>query len=140
VVPVQTNEVISVNSLSLTKTFQLSFLFLENTLLYQKSSNDIVRLPELSAKIRWYVNGNLFKKALRFQLGAAAWFNTSYYGNAWNPAARAFYLQDGCILNRRNQKGHHICEIRTCQYGLDEPGILQYTTLSFANKSLKIRC
>ena len=98
VVPVQTNEVISVNSLSLTKTFQLGFLFLENTLLYQKSSNDIVRLPELSAKIRWYVNGNLFKKALRFQLGAAAWFNTSYYGNAWNPAARAFYLQDGVSI------------------------------------------
>jgi hypothetical protein len=94
VVPVQTNEVISVNSLSLTKTFQLGFLFLENTLLYQKSSNNIVRLPELSAKIRWYVNGNLFKKALRFQLGAAVWFNTAYYGNAWNPAARAFYLQD----------------------------------------------
>jgi hypothetical protein len=96
--PIQTNEVISINSLEFSKTFQFGFLFLDNTLLYQKSSSNIVRLPELSAKLRWYVNGNLFKKALRFQLGAAAWFNTAYYGNAWNPAARAFYLQDGVSI------------------------------------------
>ena len=92
--PIQTNEVISVNSITLNKTFQFGFLFLENALLYQTSSSSAIRLPEFSAKLRWYVSGNLFKKALKFQLGAAFWFNTAYYGNAWNPSARAFYIQD----------------------------------------------
>lgn len=94
VTPLQANGLVVLQTLKLSKTFQMKWLFLEHRLLWQKSGSGVIRLPELSGNIRYYVSGNLFKKAIRIQLGADVWYNTAYYANAWNPAARVFYLQD----------------------------------------------
>jgi len=92
--PEQSSEILVINTLEASKTFQLGWFFFENKLMLQKANLAIVRMPELSGNLRYYVNGNLFKKVVRMQLGAEVFYNTAYYANAYNPAARAFYLQD----------------------------------------------
>ncbi len=94
VTPVQTNQVLVINTLEVKKTFQASLFFFEHRLLVQKANSDLVRLPEFSAILRYYLNGFLFKRALHFQLGADVFYNTAYYGNAYHPSAKVFYLQN----------------------------------------------
>ena len=92
--PIQSSDILLINTLEAAKTFQFGWFYFENKLIFQKSNLAIMRLPEMSANLRYYINGNLFRKALNFQLGAELFYNTSYFGNAYNPSARAFYLQD----------------------------------------------
>ena len=92
--PLQSSDILVINTLEANKTFQLGWFFFENKVMLQNSNLGIVKLPELGVNLRYYLNGSLFRKALLFQLGAEVFYNTSYYGNAYNPAARAFYLQD----------------------------------------------
>ena len=92
--PVQSSDILVMNTLEANKTFQLGWFFFENKLMLQKANLAIIKMPELAANLRYYVNGNLFKKVLQLQLGAEMFYNTSYYGNAYHPSARAFYLQD----------------------------------------------
>ncbi|OYU96203.1 MAG: hypothetical protein CFE21_07270 [Bacteroidetes bacterium B1(2017)] len=94
VTPTQSSDILVINTLEANKTFQLGWFFFENKLMLQKSNLDIVQLPTMGANLRYYLNGTLFRKALLFQLGAEVFYNTAYYGNAYNPSARAFYLQD----------------------------------------------
>lgn len=62
---------------------------------YQLSDNDtLVKLPELSARLRVAFHQQLFKNAATFQTGfEAVWFS-AYYADAYMPALRAFYLQN----------------------------------------------
>jgi hypothetical protein len=59
---------------------------------------DLIRVPDFSAVIRYYFQAPLFRNALVFQLGADLFYNTSYYGNAYNPVTRAFYLQNDVLI------------------------------------------
>jgi hypothetical protein len=98
ITPEQSNKILVINTLDINKTFQLGWFFFENKLILQKSNLSIVALPELTANLRYYLNGSLFRKALKFQLGAEMFYNTSYYGNAYHPSVRAFYLQDQTLI------------------------------------------
>jgi hypothetical protein len=60
----------------------------------QKANLNIVRLPELSGNIRYYLHAELFKKAMLVELGTSVFYNTAWMGYAWNPSARVFHLQD----------------------------------------------
>jgi hypothetical protein len=94
ILPEQTNKILLINTIEASKTFQLGWFRFENILYLQKANQDIIRLPELGANLRYYVNGHIFKKALYLQMGAELFYNSSYYGNAYAPSARAFYIQD----------------------------------------------
>lgn len=58
------------------------------------SQTDAVSLPSFAARASLYYTRPLFKRALHFQAGVAALFNTPYYADAYMPAIRAFYVQN----------------------------------------------
>ena len=85
----------SVLSAALTKDFVLGPVHLENSALFQLSSNqDVLPLPMLALNLRWYVQLNIVDpKVLQMQLGANVRYNTLWYAPAYNPVAGVFYLQ-----------------------------------------------
>lgn len=92
--PTQSDKIALVQTFEVQKTFQLWKFFFDNKLIYQKSSEDFIRLPELGAILRYYVQQALFKKAMNLQVGFDVFYNTAFYAQAYNPATRGFYLQN----------------------------------------------
>ncbi len=64
-------------------------------LIYQKPKSDsLLRLPELLGSVSIYYTKSLFKDATTIQPGIEVFYNTAYFGDAYMPATRSFYLQD----------------------------------------------
>lgn len=64
-------------------------------LLWQNSSNnDVLRIPELAARVTYYYQNRIFKKRLEIQTGAELNYASPFYAEAYMPALRSFYLQN----------------------------------------------
>lgn len=62
---------------------------------YQYADNDtIIRLPEISARLKLTFTQELFQGAATMLPGIRLGYNSAYYANAYMPALRQFYLQD----------------------------------------------
>ncbi|HLN52176.1 MAG TPA: putative porin [Lentimicrobium sp.] len=60
----------------------------------QSSSNqNVISLPSFAGRMSLYFAKPLFKRALDFQAGFSAMYNTAYYADAYMPALRAYYSQ-----------------------------------------------
>ncbi|MFN6082776.1 MAG: putative porin [Bacteroidota bacterium] len=91
--PQQESSNIQITTVELSKTFQLWKFFFEHQLIFQQSSSNNVRVPEFGGSVRYYFQSRLFK-VMTVQLGFDAFYNSSYFGNAYNPASRLFYIQN----------------------------------------------
>lgn len=89
----QNGEAMSILSASLRKDFVLGPLHLDNRVLLQYSSNpEAVPLPAAALNLRYYLQFTV-QKVLKMQLGANAFYNTSWNSPAWNPNLGVFYNQ-----------------------------------------------
>lgn len=79
----------------LTEEFRWKVWGIDAQIVYQANSNkDILRVPDLLARVSFFPTLSLFKNAAIFQPGVDLFYNTAYYANAYMPATRMFYLQD----------------------------------------------
>ncbi len=92
--PQQTNELISIFQLGFEKNFTFGPVHLDNQLVYQKSTSDRVRLPELYFKNSLYIEGKVFKKAMLARIGADLRMWTAYRPYTYQPLTGQFHLQD----------------------------------------------
>lgn len=94
--PDQYNKTINYFSLRAGKEFKWGKLALDNTLLYQKVTQDdeILNVPEFVTRNTLYYTDHFFKKALLIQTGVALQYFTEYYANDYNPLIGEFYVQD----------------------------------------------
>ncbi len=60
----------------------------------QAGSNDVLRLPEWQTYNSLYYENHFFRSALFAQIGLDVRYLSGYYGDAYMPATRVFYLQD----------------------------------------------
>lgn len=64
-------------------------------LVYQQTSNpDIIRVPDFAGVADLFFKSYVFKKAATLQVGIELNYFTSFYGNAYMPALRDWYLQN----------------------------------------------
>ena len=82
----------------LKKNFKIGRFHLDNTVVYQISSNDSIALPSLWSRHQLYYQNYLFKNALYTQIGLDIRYNTNYYANAYAPATGQFYYQNTDLL------------------------------------------
>ncbi len=69
-------------------------------ILAQESTSDVVRLPALAYGNTTYYEHEVFKGALKFQIGFDFYYFLKYYADAYMPATGMFYNQDnGTIGN-----------------------------------------
>ena len=85
----------SVLTAALRKDFRLGILRLENSALFQVSSNEEgLPLPSLAVNLRYYLQFPIVSEnVLKMQLGVDARYNTSWYAPGFNPVAGTFYNQ-----------------------------------------------
>ena len=85
----------SVLTANINKEFVLGPLHLDNRVLFQLSSNqEVLPLPSVALNLKYYIEMNLGKGAMRMQAGINGFFNTAWYSPAWNPALGVFHNQN----------------------------------------------
>ena len=92
--PQQTNELISLFQLGFTKNFRFGPIFFNNQLIYQNTTSDRIRIPEIYSKHSLFFEGPLFKNALIARLGVDARFFTDYKAYTYQPLTGQFHLQE----------------------------------------------
>lgn len=92
--PQQTNELINVFQLGFEKNFTFGPVHLDNQLVYQKTTSDLIRIPELYFKNSFYLEGRVFKKAMLARIGADLRMWTAYRPYTYQPLTGQFHLQD----------------------------------------------
>lgn len=93
--PTQAGNNVQVLAVQFDQNFKVGILHLDNSVVYQKSSDQsVVPLPEVSLYHNLYLMGRLFKKELFYQIGADVRFHTKYNVPSYMPATGQFYNQD----------------------------------------------
>lgn len=86
---------IPVASAFVKKDFTFLNWHFNNSILYQYvPDSTIIRLPEYILEHSLYYENDLFKKAMRLQIGASIYYVSNYFSNKYMPATGQFYLQD----------------------------------------------
>jgi hypothetical protein len=96
VTPNQYGNTINYVSIKVSKEIKFGNFALDNTLLYQKTSQKkaILNVPELVIRNTIYYTNYLFKKALFLQTGMTLNYFTNYLANDYNPVIGEFFIQD----------------------------------------------
>lgn len=80
------------------KSFNVGKFSLTNTITYQKTSIDsIFRLPEVISKNAFFFQTDLFKRAMKIQLGVDFYYFTSFTPYAYVGASNVYYLQNNVL-------------------------------------------
>jgi Putative porin len=91
--PRQFSAALSILQLSLRKDFSLGPFILSNTLAWQNSSSEVLRLPAIFGKHSLFFDSRLFKN-LEIQAGVDVRYTTSYFADYYNPLTGQFNRQD----------------------------------------------
>ena len=91
----QNTKPMSVMTASLKKNFQVWKLHFDNQALFQLSSNkDVMPLPMLALNLRYYLEFDVVKNAMKMQAGINGTFTTKWYAPAYNPVLGVFHNQN----------------------------------------------
>jgi len=92
--PVQLRDTLQVSKLFVQKDFHFWKIRFNNSLWFQSTSSDVVRVPGLASHHSLFYEDRFFKNKLSTQIGFDVHYTSSYYSNAYSPAASFFYTQD----------------------------------------------
>ncbi len=59
---------------------------------------NVLRIPQVFANARWYIEGVLFKKALYMQIGLEANYKSDYYADGYAPSIGQFHVQNEFLV------------------------------------------
>lgn len=75
--------------------FSLGHFDIQAFAVWQNASNaDLLRLPDLAGRLTAAYSVAMFKRALHLNTGLSVMYNTAFFGDAYMPALRSFYLQN----------------------------------------------
>ena len=90
----QNSTPMSVMSATLRKDFTLWKFHFDHRLLFQLSSNEeVMPLPMLALNLRYYLEFDVVKNAMKMQIGAHGTFTTKWYAPGYNPVLGVFHNQ-----------------------------------------------
>ncbi|OFY83941.1 MAG: hypothetical protein A3F72_06090 [Bacteroidetes bacterium RIFCSPLOWO2_12_FULL_35_15] len=94
-VPKQFQGSVPVFSAFLKKDFVFRNWHLDNKFNYQNvSDSTVIRLPKFILEHALYYESDLFKGAMRMQIGVSVFYNSAYFADSYMPATAQFYIQD----------------------------------------------
>lgn len=94
----QTGKPVSILQLYAKKNFVLWRIHLDNQVILQNASEDVVRLPKIFGKHSLYFEGRLFR-VLNTRIGVDVRYQTSYFADYYRPLTGQFELQDKRQVN-----------------------------------------
>lgn len=97
---------LSILQLIVNQNFTLGKIHLDNTIAFQKPSENFLRLPDISTKSSLYLEGKIFKKAMLTRLGFDVRYNSTWAAPAYMPLTGQFFTQE-----TGNVKAHPIFDV-----------------------------
>ncbi|TWI03355.1 putative beta-barrel porin [Flavobacterium tiangeerense] len=96
VTPAQYNGTINYASLKLSKEISFGNFALDNTVLFQKTTQDelVLNVPEVVTRNTIYYSNYFFKNALFLQTGVSLNYFSNYFANEYNPLIGEFFVQN----------------------------------------------
>lgn len=94
----QADATLSVLQLMVQKGFSVGKFHLDNQLVFQRSSEDFVRLPELFGKHSFYYQDRWFRDALEIRIGTDLRYTSEFRSLTYQPVIGNFHLQDQQVL------------------------------------------
>ncbi len=96
VAPAQYNGTINYASLKLSKEISFGNFALDNTVLFQKTTQDelVLNVPEVVTRNTIYYSNYFFKNALFLQTGVSLNYFSKYFANEYNPLIGEFFVQN----------------------------------------------
>lgn len=92
--PVQASEAVSVTGVYARKDFAIGGLHLNNRVMLQLSTNQlVVPVPTVAVNLSYFYQFWVVKGVLEAKVGLDGWWNTKYYAFAYNPALQVYYNQ-----------------------------------------------
>ena len=93
--PKQYGGTINYISAKISREFKLGKFALDNTILFQKASQQdlILNVPKIVTRNTLYYSNDMFHKALYFQTGVTFNYFSNYYANNYNPLISEFFVQ-----------------------------------------------
>jgi hypothetical protein len=86
---------VQVVAVALKKNITFHNWHLNNKINYQYvPDSSVIRVPQFILQHALYYENNIFKNAMRLQIGFSLFYNTAYYANAFMPANSQFYMQN----------------------------------------------
>jgi len=93
--PKQISEPVNILQFILNQNFKVSNFHLDNTVAFQTTTEDVIRVPSIFSKHSLYFEGKLFRNnAMLLRLGMDLRLVKSYYSNYYQPLIGQFHLQD----------------------------------------------
>lgn len=90
----QSRATVNILQLAAQKRFQVGKIFLDNQVVFQTSSEDFVRLPELFGKHSLFYKDQWFKQILDIKIGLDVRYRSAYFSDTYSPAIGNFRLQN----------------------------------------------
>lgn len=97
--PQQAAAPLSIVQLILNENLKFGTFHLDNTLVFQKSTEKYVRVPDLYTKHSLYAEGKIFKKVMLARAGVDVRYNTAWFAPAYMPLLSQFYVQETDKVN-----------------------------------------
>ncbi|QZK91158.1 putative porin [Flavobacterium sp. CHNK8] len=96
VAPAQYNGTLNYASLKLSKEINFGNFALDNTVLFQKTTQDevVLNVPEVVTRNTIYYSNYFFKNALFLQTGVSLNYFSKYFANEYNPLIGEFFVQN----------------------------------------------
>ncbi len=96
VTPSQYNTTINYASLKLSKEINFGNFALDNTVLFQKTTQNelVLNVPEFVTRNTIYYSNYFFKNALFLQTGVSLNYFSNYFANEYNPLIGEFFVQN----------------------------------------------
>ncbi len=94
VLPQQASAPLSIVQLILTENIKLGRFHFDNTLAFQRPTENFIRLPDIYSKNSLYVEGKIFKKAMLARVGFDLRYASAWFAPAYMPLTGQFYVQE----------------------------------------------
>jgi len=93
--PIQSTDNISYYAVRVKSVVGLGSIFHSSfDLRLQNSNDDVLRIPDMTAKVSLYLEGHLFKKNMRAQFGVDGYYFSRFKGYQYDPSSRMFKLSN----------------------------------------------
>lgn len=90
----QSSSGISILQFVVQQNFRFGAFGNENTVAIQTDNSSFIRVPLVSMKNSFYLEGNVFKRVMFARIGLDFRMNTSYFAETYQPLTGQFHLQD----------------------------------------------
>ena len=85
-------------SVGLNKLLRWKNFYLDNQLIYQNTSNEVLPIPTFTINESVYFQNYMFSKVILFRVGFDIYYFSGFNGLAYMPAIGEFHLQDQQII------------------------------------------